>query len=79
MKPHDEVQRLDWEWDERKNPLFGNIKARSKLMPWEEIKEEYLREGWCEPTVMWGEEISEKGGWEAVNVCPAFAPPFWVL
>jgi len=37
-------------------------------MEWEEVKHQYLREGWSEKTVIYSNEINEKEGWEAKNV-----------
>jgi hypothetical protein len=33
------------------------------------VKDEYLREGWSEKTVIYSDEINEKEGWKAKNVC----------
>lgn len=65
---HDELQPLDFTYSERKNPLLGTIRSRAEPMEVSEIQQEYLREGWCEPSVMWAEEMNEKEGLEGINV-----------
>ena len=67
-KPSTRVETLDFEWSEAKNPVMGTVKSRAKVTEWEEVKDEYLREGWSEKTVIYSDEINEKGGWEAKNV-----------
>jgi hypothetical protein len=47
---------------------MGTVKSRAKVMEWEEVKDEYLREGWSEKTVIYSNEVNEKEGWEAKNV-----------
>lgn len=66
---HDETQRLDWGYSERKNPVVGTIKARAKPVHITELTEEFLKDGWCDSTVIYEEEINEKECWETHNVC----------
>jgi hypothetical protein len=68
MAAHDEVQRLDFEWNERKNPILGVIRARAKQMETVALEDGFLKKGWYDTSVVYEEEISEKEGWESHNV-----------
>lgn len=68
-KPSTRVETLDFEWSEVKNPVMGTVKSRTKVIEeWDEVKDEYLREGWSEKMVIYLDEINEKEEWEAKNV-----------
>jgi hypothetical protein len=78
MTAHDEVQRLDFQWNERKNPVTGIIKARAKQLPTSDLTEDFLKDGWVGNSVVYEEEINEKECWEAHNVraIRSFVPVF---
>lgn len=65
---HDEVQRMDFEWNERVNPAIGTSNARAKPVDTKSVTEAYLSEGWYDDQVVYEEEINEKGGWNAHTV-----------
>jgi hypothetical protein len=71
-KPSTRVETLNFEWSEAKNPVMGTVKSRAKVMEGEEVKDEYLREGWSEKTVIYSDEVNEKEGWGAKNVRGTF-------
>jgi hypothetical protein len=72
MGAHDEIEHLDYEWNEKKNPVIGMLKSRVKPMEYQDLKDDYLREGWSESDIMYVAEVNEKDGWEAHNVCFLF-------
>jgi hypothetical protein len=77
-KPSIIVETLYFEWSEAKNPVMGTVKSRAKVMEGEEVKDEYLREGWSEKTVIYLDEINEKEGWEAKNVRNLPSSNVWI-
>ena len=57
---------------------MGTVTSRAKVMEGEEVKDEYLREGWSEKTVIYLDEINEKEGWEAKNVRNLPSSNVWI-
>jgi len=68
LKGTTEQRTLDGVQREHKDDIFGSILGRSRRVPVEELKEEWLKAGWTEGTLAhpiidaWGTSDTEKSG-----------------
>lgn len=70
-----EERALDWEWRDRKDRIFGQVKGRSRRIKLADVADDdddakWMKDGWDETVVEKGECVetyveSQEGGWTA--------------
>jgi len=71
FKPNVTVTTLDNVPAERDHPMMGHLKSWGQVLNVAEINDVYLKEGWCEDTVIEQHEENAKDGWNSISVSVA--------
>lgn len=59
---------MDWQWTEKYNWIWGNVKGKSRYVGVDQIEDPYLREGWEDGDVVEGYVESVGDSWTARQV-----------